>query len=50
MRFLIFVLFLDIFQVIEIRTMEAPYFLPEHIFRDKCMYVNSLHFKEGALT
>lgn len=50
MRFLIFVLFLDIFQVIEIRTMEAPYFLPEHIFRDKCMYVKSLHFKEGALT
>uniref|UniRef100_A0A2K6MN92 Protein EFR3 homolog A n=1 Tax=Rhinopithecus bieti TaxID=61621 RepID=A0A2K6MN92_RHIBE len=27
-------------KVIEIRTMEAPYFLPEHIFRDKCMYVN----------
>lgn len=44
-----FVLFLGIFQVIEIRTMEAPYFLPEHIFRDKCMYVNSLHFKEEAL-
>ena len=45
-----FILFLDIFQVIEIRTMEAPYFLPEHIFRDKCMYVNALHFREGALT
>lgn len=42
--------FLDMFQVIEIRTMEAPYFLPEHIFRDKCMYVNALHFKEGTLT
>uniref|UniRef100_A0A5F4VWU1 Protein EFR3 homolog A n=1 Tax=Callithrix jacchus TaxID=9483 RepID=A0A5F4VWU1_CALJA len=34
-------------KVIEIRTMEAPYFLPEHIFRDKCMYVNSLHFKDA---
>ena len=45
-----FILFLDIFQVIEIRTMDAPYFLPEHIFRDKCMYVSALHFKEGALT
>uniref|UniRef100_A0A4W2ITF9 Protein EFR3 homolog A n=1 Tax=Bos indicus x Bos taurus TaxID=30522 RepID=A0A4W2ITF9_BOBOX len=29
-------------QVIEIRTMEAPYFLPEHIFRDKCMLPKSL--------
>uniref|UniRef100_A0A2K6TEK0 Protein EFR3 homolog A n=1 Tax=Saimiri boliviensis boliviensis TaxID=39432 RepID=A0A2K6TEK0_SAIBB len=36
-------------KVIEIRTMEAPYFLPEHIFRDKCMYVNSLHFKDTVL-
>lgn len=35
--------------MIEIRTMEAPYFLPEHIFREKCMYVDSLHFKEGVL-
>ncbi|OWK04133.1 EFR3A [Cervus elaphus hippelaphus] len=39
---LYFILFLDIFQVIEIRTMEAPYFLPEHIFRDKCMLPKSL--------
>ncbi|ELK11647.1 Protein EFR3 like protein A [Pteropus alecto] len=29
-------------KVIEIRTMEAPYFLPEHIFRDKCMLPKSL--------
>lgn len=29
--------------------MEAPYFLPEHIFRDKCMYVTSLHLKKGAV-
>lgn len=26
--------------------MEAPYFLPEHIFRDKCMYVHSLYLME----
>lgn len=29
-------------KVIEIRTMEAPYFLPEHIFRDKCKLPKSL--------
>ncbi|KAF4022220.1 hypothetical protein G4228_014042 [Cervus hanglu yarkandensis] len=29
-------------KVIEIRTMEAPYFLPEHIFRDKCVLPKSL--------
>ncbi|VTJ57339.1 protein EFR3 homolog A isoform X3 [Marmota monax] len=29
-------------KVIEIRTMEAPYFLPEHIFRDKCLLPKSL--------
>ncbi|GAB1299408.1 Protein EFR3 homolog A [Apodemus speciosus] len=29
-------------KVIETRTMEAPYFLPEHIFRDKCMLPKSL--------
>lgn len=23
-------------QVIELRNMDAPYLLPEHIFRDKC--------------
>uniref|UniRef100_A0A5F9DRP4 Protein EFR3 homolog A n=1 Tax=Oryctolagus cuniculus TaxID=9986 RepID=A0A5F9DRP4_RABIT len=36
-------------QVIEIRTMEAPYFLPEHIFRDKCMLPKSLEKHEKNL-
>uniref|UniRef100_A0A5F4WDN6 Protein EFR3 homolog A n=1 Tax=Callithrix jacchus TaxID=9483 RepID=A0A5F4WDN6_CALJA len=36
-------------QVIEIRTMEAPYFLPEHIFRDKCMLPKSLEKHEKDL-
>ncbi|XP_044540239.1 protein EFR3 homolog A [Gracilinanus agilis] len=36
-------------KVIEIRTMEAPYFLPEHIFRDKCMLPKSLEKHEKNL-
>ncbi|KAK2095008.1 membrane anchoring protein efr3a [Saguinus oedipus] len=36
-------------KVIEIRTMEAPYFLPEHIFRDKCMLPKSLEKHEKDL-
>ncbi|KAG8429164.1 hypothetical protein GDO86_018165, partial [Hymenochirus boettgeri] len=31
-----------VFQVIETRNMEAPYFLPEVIFRDKCSLPKSL--------
>ncbi|XP_042636844.1 protein EFR3 homolog A [Orycteropus afer afer] len=36
-------------QVIEIRTMEAPYFLPEHIFRDKCTLPKSLEKQDKTL-
>ncbi|XP_047698696.1 protein EFR3 homolog A isoform X3 [Prionailurus viverrinus] len=36
-------------QVIEIRTMEAPYFLPEHIFREKCMLPKSLEKHDKSL-
>ncbi|XP_072459157.1 protein EFR3 homolog A isoform X2 [Notamacropus eugenii] len=36
-------------KVIETRTMEAPYFLPEHIFRDKCMLPKSLEKHEKNL-
>lgn len=28
-------------QVIELRNMDAPYLLPEHIFRDKCPWVST---------
>ncbi|XP_044905729.1 protein EFR3 homolog A isoform X3 [Felis catus] len=36
-------------KVIEIRTMEAPYFLPEHIFREKCMLPKSLEKHDKSL-
>ncbi|XP_076412098.1 protein EFR3 homolog A isoform X5 [Peromyscus maniculatus bairdii] len=36
-------------KVIETRTMEAPYFLPEHIFRDKCMLPKSLEKHDKSL-
>ncbi|XP_077412960.1 protein EFR3 homolog A isoform X3 [Vanacampus margaritifer] len=36
-------------KVIELRNMDAPYLLPEHVFRDKCSLPESLDRDDGAL-
>uniref|UniRef100_A0A8C3ADK1 Protein EFR3 homolog A n=1 Tax=Cyclopterus lumpus TaxID=8103 RepID=A0A8C3ADK1_CYCLU len=36
-------------KVIELRSMEAAFLLPEHIFRDKCPYVSSLDQEDRLL-
>ncbi|XP_077362043.1 protein EFR3 homolog A isoform X2 [Festucalex cinctus] len=36
-------------KVIELRNMDAPYLLPEHVFRDKCSLPDSLDRDDGAL-
>ncbi|XP_054619695.1 protein EFR3 homolog A isoform X4 [Dunckerocampus dactyliophorus] len=36
-------------KVIELRNMDAPYLLPEHIFRDKCILPECLDKEERAL-
>ncbi|XP_019730572.1 protein EFR3 homolog A [Hippocampus comes] len=36
-------------KVIELRNMDAPYLLPEHVFRDKCSLPDSLDRDDAAL-
>ncbi|XP_062284282.1 protein EFR3 homolog A-like [Scomber scombrus] len=36
-------------KVIELRTLDAPYLLPEHIFRDKCPFPESLEKEDRPL-